>query len=532
MRIFARISLSFLFLVLVSFPGAQDTAFNNSQPEYYSIANTIHAEILKKDENSIRISWDAPRETGEIIVARSSSMIDTPEKCMVADSLGKYPSGIAGGVTQIFDYNLKPGTYYYAVVLAHHVKKNTIKLVPGRNFTTIPVVIEQALTPGSPATENKAPELPDDARVTDLSVKKEGKFLRLNWTPYDRAISNATVYTVYRSLEPMSSLSLMRKAEKLTELSHPESTFLDQDLGKSQTLYYGVSVRSGAKEVLPLVNGQSFTRFFYIGTPNKNSGSSEDMQKSEYSYDEMHVKDIAAEMEGKTLKLSWKAPDKADENTVYTIYQSLKPLSGGTATFLGGNIRKLGEVNHPDTSAQIRLKKVGTQIYFGVTVKRGEREEFNLVENESFIAINPTQDGEGDDGPSENNGDSDSNGSEVEKETPEVKEDKDKNKEEQNRKDEDDFSGSDDELDRILKRTYWKRDYAGAVHELKPFTGSGNSAAVRGKAKFFTGLSHYRKGNYKEALKYLINKDSKFYNAERSEFWSKRCLSRISGGNP
>ncbi|TGK35985.1 hypothetical protein EHQ12_08055 [Leptospira gomenensis] len=537
MRIFARISPSFLFLVLVSFPGAQDTSLNNSQPEYYSIANTIQAEILKKDENSIRISWDAPRETGEIIVARSSSMIDTPEKCMVADSLGKYPSGIAGGVTQIFDYNLKPGTYYYAVVLAHHVKKNTIKLVPGRNFTTIPVVIEQALTPGTTATENKTPELPEDARVTDLTVKKEGKFLRLNWSPYDKAISNATVYTVYRSSEPMSSLSLMRKAEKLTELSHPESTFLDQDLSKSQTFYYGVSVRSGAKEILPLVNGQSFVRFFYIGTPNKNNGSSsEDMQKSEYSYDEMHVKDIVAETEDTTLKLSWKAPDKADENTAYTIYQSLKPLSGGTATFLSGNIRKLGEVKHPDTSAQIRLKKAGTRMFFGVTVKRGEREEFNLVENESFLTINPSPNGEGNEGTPENNGDPDSNGVEVEKEKPDVQENKDTNKDEtkdeQNRKDEEEFSGNDDELDRILKKTYWKRDYEGAIHDLKPFTGNGNSAAVRGKAKFFTGLSHYRRRNYKEALKHLISKDSKFYNAERSEFWSKRCLSRISGGNP
>lgn len=134
MEIRTRILLLFSFITLVSFPKAQENTFNQNQVENYSVANSIHAEILKKDENSIRIFWDAPKETGEIIVARSSSMIDTPEKCMIADSLGKYPSGIAGGVTQIFDYNLKPGTYYYAVVLAHRVKKNMIKLVPGKNL--------------------------------------------------------------------------------------------------------------------------------------------------------------------------------------------------------------------------------------------------------------------------------------------------------------------------------------------------------------------------------------------------------------
>lgn len=520
MKIITRIILLFSFLVLVSFPGAQDSVLNNTQVENYSVANLIHAEILKKDENSIRISWEAPRETGEIIIARSSSMIDTPEKCMVADSLGKYPSGIAGGVTQIFDYNLKPGTYYYAVILAHHVKKNTIRLIPGRNFTTIPVIVEHALIPGNTNTENKTPELPDDARITDLTVKKEGKYLRLNWSPYDKAIPNATVYTVYRSLEPMSSLSLMRKAEKLTELSHPETTFLDQDLGKSQTWYYGVSVRSGAKEILPLINGQSFTRFFYIGTPNKdNKETPENITNSEYSYEDMHVKDLTAAVEDLNVKLEWKAPEKADENTIYTIYQALKPLSGGTATFLGGNVRKLGEVKHPDTAAQIRLKSLSTQIYFGVTVKRRNQEEFNLVENESFVAIAADPNAIATNDNLEND---------KKEENPQVQ---DENKEKPE-KQEEDFSGTDDEVDTVLRRTYWKRAYADAVHDLKPFTGSGNSAQVRGKAKFFTGLSHYRKGNYKEALKFLINKDSKVYNAERSEFWSKRCLSRISGGNP
>ncbi|MBM9579559.1 hypothetical protein JWG45_20650 [Leptospira sp. 201903070] len=516
MKIITRIILLFSFLALVSFPGAQDSVLNNTQVENYSVANLINAEILKKDENSIRISWEAPRETGEIIIARSSSMIDTPEKCMVADSLGKYPSGIAGGVTQIFDYNLKPGTYYYAVILAHHVKKNTIKLIPGRNFTTIPVIVEQALVPGNTNTENKTPDLPDDARITDLTVKKEGKYLRLNWSPYDKAIPNATVYTVYRSSEPMSSLSLMRKAEKLTELSHPETTFLDQDLGKSQTWFYGVSVRSGAKEILPLINGQSFTRFFYIGTPNKENP--ENITNLEYPYDEMHVKDLTAKPEELNVKLEWKAPEKADTNTTYTIYQALKPLSGGTATFLGGNVRKLGEIAHPETAAQIRLKSRSTQVYFGVTVKRQNKEEFSLVENESFVAIDADPNVIGTE--NQENVQNDNN--------PKVQ---DENKG-QPAKQEEDFSGTDDEVDTVLRRTYWKRAYTDAVHDLKPFTGNGNTVEVRGKAKFFTGLSHYRKGNYKEALKFLINKDSKFYNAERSEFWSKRCLSRISGGSP
>ncbi|MBE8421551.1 hypothetical protein IQB33_21665, partial [Leptospira interrogans serovar Pomona] len=141
--------------------------------------------------------------------------------------------------------------------------------------------------------------------------------------------------------------------EKRTECSHPESTCLDQYLNKSQTIDYGVSGRSGAKEVLPLINGQSFILYFYIGNPNK--GGSENITNPEYSEDEMRIKDLTAEVDDLHVKLSWKAPEKADANTVYTIYQALKPLSVGSSTFLVGNVRKLVEVNHPVTEAQFKL---------------------------------------------------------------------------------------------------------------------------------------------------------------------------------
>ncbi|EMO75321.1 hypothetical protein LEP1GSC127_1836, partial [Leptospira kirschneri str. 200801925] len=262
------------------------------------------------------------------------------------------------------------------------------------------------------------------------------------------------------------------------------------------------------------------------GNPNKSG--SENITNPEYSEDEMRVKDLTAEVEDLNVKLSWKAPEKADTNTVYTIYQALKPLSGGTATFLGGNVRKLGEVNHPDTEAQIRMKSLDAKVYFGVTVKHKDKEGFNLVENESFIAISPNK-------KSENSEESTEEKTQEETETPSSDQEQEQEKSEETPKDtkqEEEFSGNNDELDKILKETYWKKEYSRTIRDLKPYAKNGNSVYMRGKAKFFTGLSYYKKGNYKEALKYFINKDSKFYNTERSEFWSKRCLSRISGGNP
>ncbi|EPG73128.1 hypothetical protein LEP1GSC058_3625 [Leptospira fainei serovar Hurstbridge str. BUT 6] len=508
MKTRVRILFFLCLLAVAGLADAQQQELLRADTELFGVAGSINVEVLK-DGKSVRITWEPPRETGEIIIARNPSVIDTPEKCYISDSLGKFPSGIANGVNQIYDYNLRPGTYYYAVVLSHHVRKKDLKLVPNRNFTTIPIVIEQS---SSPPTSNSNPEdekkkvLSDDARVTDIAVKREGKYLRVSWEPYRLGVAGETIYSIYRSAEPLSSLSLMRKAEKLAEVSHPENSFLDQDLNKSQTIYYGVTVKQGLKEVIPLIQNQSFIRQFYVYDQDKRKQPNEDnITKSEYSFEEMHVKDLNSTPVDVGIRLDWKAPENPDENTVYSIYQGTKPLSGGVATFLGGNIRKLGEVNHPETNVMVRMKPSKSTIYFGVTVRRGDKEDFTLSQDQSYVAIEGS-----------------ANSNTVQDESP-------KENQPTISKDENKIVASDEELNKILKSTYWKNDYSEAIRQLAPFEQTDNQD-VRGKAKFFTGLSYYRNGDYRKALRYFVQKEVKSYNPDRTEFWTKHCLAKISGG--
>ncbi|TGK37817.1 hypothetical protein [Leptospira andrefontaineae] len=547
MKIRLRILYIFFLMALGNSIYAQDTfRLDNDNA---SVANSINVEVLK-DGRSVRISWEAPRETGEIIVARSSSIIDSPEKCYISDSLGKFPSGVANGVNQIYDYNLKPGTYYYAVVLAHHVRKKDARLVANRNYTTIPIVIENNPPPQTnnypptntqnnypPATNTNQPPpeeqkyLSDNARVTDISVKREGQFLRISWEPYPKGIQGETIYTIYKSAEPMSSMTLMRKAEKLAEVSHPENTFLDQDLTKSQTLYYGVSVKQGLKEVLPLVQNQSFVRQFYVYDQDKRKPPKEDdvVTNPQFAYDEMHVKDLNASIVDGGVRLDWKAPDRADENTIYSIYQAGKPLSGGVSTFLGGNVRKLGEVSHPDTNVMVKMKPYSGTMYFGVTVKRGDIEDFTLTQDQSYVAI-------GGPGSTDNNAqtaENDKPNKHEPKEEEQVPQDNQNNQNVQNNEKQplivEQEEPSEEEVDRVLRSTYWKNEYGEAVKQLAPYAGS-NDIDIRGKAKFFLGMSFYKKGEYNKALKFFVQKDTKNYNPERTEFWTKQCLARIGGG--
>ncbi len=547
MKIRLRIILILTALALSRFADAQQAL--GADGDMYSVAGTINVEVLR-DGRSVRISWEPPRETGEIIVARSSSIIDSPEKCYISDSLGKFPSGIGNGVNQIFDYNLKPGTYYYAVILAHHVRKKDVKLVANRNFTTIPVVIENNPpptnnNPQNPTTNTNPPQNPvntnppaseakylsDDARVTDISVKREGKFVRVSWEPYHRGIQGETIYTIYRSSEPLSTLTLMRKADKLAEVSHPEYTFLDQDLGKSQTYYYGVSVKQGLKEVLPLIQNQSFIRHFYVYDQDKRKPPKESddavVTNPDFSFDEMHVKNLNATSVDGGVRLDWKAPEKADENTIYSIYQALKPLSGGVSTFLGGSVKKLGEVSHPDTNVMVKMKSYPGTVYFGVTVKRGDTEDFSLTEDQSYVAL-----GSGVEGGSQTAED-EGKGNKVEDTSKKEEEVKPPSNQNQNQEKEplivEQEEPTDEELDRVLKSTYWKDEFSEAVRQLSPFAGSGDTD-IRGKAKFFLGLSYYKRGEYNKALKYFVQKDAKSFNPERTEFWTKQCLARIGGG--
>ncbi|TGK20940.1 hypothetical protein EHO61_03530 [Leptospira fluminis] len=509
MKTRARILFLFCVLALTGIADAQQQEVLRADTEMYGVAGSINVEILK-DGKSVRIIWEPPRETGEIIVARSPSVIDVPEKCYIADSLGKFPSGIANGVNQIYDYNLRPGTYYYAVILSHHVRKKDLKLVANRNFTTIPIVIEQTKDNTNPPTEDdKRKNLADDARVTDISVKREGKYLRVSWEPIRAGISGETIYTVYRSAEPLSSLSLMRKAEKLAEVSHPENTFLDQDLHKSQTLYYGVSVKQGLKEVIPLIQNQSFVRQFYVYDQDKRKppGQDDSVTRPDYSFDEMHVKDLNAAAVDGGFRLDWKAPENPDENTIYSVYQAAKPLSGGVATFLGGNVRKLGEVSHPETSVLVRMKPSKSTVYFGVTVKRGDKEDFTLSQDNSYVAVAGSGEGQT---------------AEQEANTESTTDNGNKNPLTGN-------SLSDEELNRILKATYWKKDFSEAIRQLAAYEQIENQD-LRGKAKFFVGLSYYNNGEYRKALQYFVQKEVKSYNPDRTEFWTKHCLAKIGGG--
>ncbi len=220
------------------------------------------------NKKSVRLDWEAPEEEGEIIVARSYSIIDSMDKLQIADSLGKYPSNKKNGITSFTDYNLRSGKYYYAVVMAEDVRKGVV-FHADQNYTSKPTIISRPVDNNDNVDHEPEGEVAKKADksshfIKSLHVTKEKQFLRIRWDPPANADDISPMYTIYRSSEELSSLPLLKKAEKLVEVNHPDTTFLDQDLNKSQTFFYGVSVTVHEKESLPLTKNKSYVRIFYV----------------------------------------------------------------------------------------------------------------------------------------------------------------------------------------------------------------------------------------------------------------------------
>ncbi len=534
---------------------------NFDESRYPSIPKAIQANILA-DKKSSLISWEPPRESGEIIIARSNSIIDTPEKLYIADSLGRYKSGGTSGIKNYYDYNLKPGAYYYAVALVSDVRKREVKLFSGQNYTIVPIVIEET---DGPSEVGVGPLFPSDGTVSagfvsNIKATLEKRNVRLEWKPPQNAIAGRTIYTIYRSNSPLTTLPLFQKAVKLTEVGHPTFTFLDQSLEKSQTVYYGVSVKDGkGEEALPLEDKKSTIRIFYV--KNNDTNTAEVIPDDSSSQDKktkpvvtvpvdppgtMHVRGVGYERVGKGVVISWLASEGADESVIYSVYASTKPLNQGSNSFGTGSVVKVASINHPKTNFYIKELKEMEDLYFGITAKSNSvSEDFNLKENVSYFRYDfgkdltvPTETDIAK--PVENKLETDPKKQEDPKlvnQSGVIPAELQLSNDDSTIQNEDltlnatvDYNVSEEELNRIIRETVLQKKYELGVYRLEKFLTGIRNSHLLGKANFYLAISYLKTGESKKALRYLMKRETKSFAPERTEFWTNQTLERIGRG--
>ena len=331
-------NISFIFLFLLAF---------NLFPQS-SIVNDLKV-VLDKEKSGALISWKPPSETKRVVIARSTSVIDTVEKALNADSLGKYYTGSLESndivVNSFRDLNLTPGQYYYAVLNVDEVYRRKVTLVPGKNYTTKPITI----------SENRS-----------SSNNKKQNNTRQPYPLYPPIIG-----------APMAYYDNRDYYDKRDNYNNNNNNDNDNRDKNNQSGYRGFL----APYPYP-----------YIAT--KPSGR-KNYPKNKYKYAEMHVKNISytfSSSSGEVL-LRWDPPENADKSVSYTIYQSNGPLSGGINSFFRNGVSKIVTVNYPYKYVMLTPKKVGS-FYFAVTVKRNGHENFDLLEKESYILVDAIRDSE------------------------------------------------------------------------------------------------------------------------------------------
>jgi hypothetical protein len=555
-----------LLLFWAYLPLAAQGLFTRSEEKFDSTRG-IRVSMLP-DKKSTYVNWIPNEEGGEVIIARSNSVIDTPEKLYIADSLGRFPSGAKNSVTNYYDYNLKPGSYFYAVIPVDHVRKRKVKLLSNQNYTTDPIIIQEYTdNPAEPMVVAAGKPIAKNESIGTVVVKAEGTNIRVSWVSPWNAVPSQTVYSIYRSSSPMETIEEMRKADKLAELPHPINTYLDKDIEKSQTLYYGVSVKSeNLPETIPLENGKSFVRIFFIRDkrgksevvqdtePTELDKSSEKVATTQAEFDtkEFQVKGFGYERVGKGAILKWIAPNQADDTTQYTIYASTRAFDAGVNSFIGGSVLKVAVVPHPSTSISIKEIKPVDELYFAITAKRANvPEDFRVTEGTSYFRYQFDK-------------------NKIPEEAIANKEEKTKapkevipTKEESSLSDtptlgrpqEELEDGSEefytidpedledfiidekqldseraDKLDRILRATYAKGKYELAVSNLEKFIKNETNSKLKGKAYFYAGISRYHRKEYKKALDHFLKVETSEFQSDRTVFWKNRALAKIGRG--
>jgi hypothetical protein len=554
--------LRLAFILILSGTSKNIYSENSKEPLSPDTPTQIKAKVTE-DKNSVYITWTPPREEGDVIIARSKSMIDTPDKLYVADSLGilSYKDEIR--VSEYKDINLRPGQYYYAVALVSSVRRRQVQLLPEKNFTTTPVTIFENENPPTSTVDSKR-------FIKSIDIQKVDTGLKIAWEPPDDADRSRPIYSLYRSNSPLNNVAALRNASKVIEMDHPDTTFTDRSKYAVNGVYYGVSITIKGEEFIPLQEDISFARY---GTTPPQKKKKKSLAKDEEDDDEEedekpqsksknknkpnkkiapntqsdlglvkhekpttikegnYVHEINIELLKEGMLLTWSPPvDVELEGILYSIYQSTAPLKNVQSLLDRGVAKKLGEVNHPETKYTLKKEDKKKIFYYGVTVRLESGEEFGLLEeNDSYLKIFPE---------TYSNLIKNENSSKKEPEVEEKKveekpapipeKEEEKSPKLNNKKPK---TSENNEFNLIMSEYYKKGKFTVAHEKLLLLAETSEDPKEKGKALFFAALCQYNKKNYKEALKLLLKEEvQKNYEPDRVEFYINQCLKNRSDG--
>ncbi len=290
--------------------------------------------------------------------------------------------------------------------------------------------------------------------------------VRVTW---DRVERDALFYSVYRSREEINSKSRLKKAEKL-ETQVDIGEYLDEGVGTDIPYFYAVTVKSlKGKENMLLVADRNYTTVGALVTAKKK--------------EQVMIQSISASKEGDGVMVAWEH-------------------SGGDGSYrlfrMAARVKNAGEVSGSDIIFNVNLSDgrymdstvPAGRFYYGLIPDAGvDPSSYTLVPG-----VNITRSPVG------------AREEIIEREV---------------------VAFEQDDVDRILKRTFFKNKYREAIRELTDYIGGGAAERTAAKANLFIGRSYIELGGYRTATNYLLLPDVKKYFPKDADFWLAFALTRI-----
>jgi len=211
-------------------------------PEH--IAYDIKTEKVKFSSDTIMLTWKMNNSyTGEFVVGRSETELNTIDDILKANLIGIFYSGQEG---VLIDRGLQQGkTYYYTVISKAHLIKRQIEILKNVNCTGEPVVIFSE--PGS---------------VTGIKAElKENKTISIEW---NKPRGSGLKFNLYRSISVINSKAELEVSEKITTTDDDE--YSDKNLNEYGSYFYALTVtdKNGLEYFTPAPDRNFTTNGVYL----------------------------------------------------------------------------------------------------------------------------------------------------------------------------------------------------------------------------------------------------------------------------
>lgn len=544
-----RFVFKFVFIFLFLFVQTNAQFINNQRKRIYSDDETGElerkqlkkesefSEILKKQnyiknlrlevvrEGSrvdVKLTWLPFESLEKIVVVRNKQPITTEQQFYSSRTLAILPAETASYI----DRNVLSGNYYYAVASQPVLKNAKLKLHPNENYTLTPLVIEN---------------FPVQVQNIKAEINKI-KEITVSW----QSVKEKVFYVVYRGRSSFKSADMLTEENIVAVLLHNQDHFVDKDSLEEGDYYYAVTTRNEkGEEDKNLTPNQSYTTKpvtyrqktepIVISTPPKVKeaivvpASPKEQPKPKET---KPTNIFMARSKNNQIELSWNLQeaewgsdfDKKGKVAVYRFYrkpQVFEDLAMGnlvaTPFYYEGEIfdKPLQSGNYyyaiffqspqglKPQSFVFEYNLIGPIVY--ADGLHQSTEEIFAIDNKSKIPITE------------------------ESEMPQLPKAKEpplqevtKKKSSPPPKQQPQEKQAIEKVTKIIEDSYFKNSYQEALLALQPYLVHQN-LSVQALAKYYSGLSLYRLGNFSQAANLFKDELVQKAYKDKALFWYKRA---------